>query len=105
MAARVAAVGRWRCAWTSDARSPAAHPEAAATSRVATPLYQRAGIVFAKQVRIVMGQRPHQLEMQVVHHARAGREELLAKNRPRVIDPLAEGAVHVAARASGLHRR
>src|SRR4051812_33260782 len=103
MAARVAAVCCRRWARTSDARSAAAQPGAAASSSAASALHQRAGVVFAKEVRIVLGQSPHQLEMQVVHHTRASREELLVKRRARVVNPLPQGGVQVAAGAPGQH--
>src|SRR4051812_3481159 len=105
MAARVAAVGCWRCAETRVARSATAQPGDDASRSAARALHQGTGIVFAKEVHIVLGQCPHQLEMQIVHHTRASGEELLMKDCARVVDPLPQSVVKIATRASGLHGR
>src|SRR5689334_4170835 len=79
-AARLAGVGVCRYARTSAASSPAPQAGTAHQHRIAS-LHQRSGVVFAKQLRVLLSQGPHQLEMQVVDHARAGLEEALVKGR------------------------
>jgi hypothetical protein len=44
-----------------------------------TALNQRAGIIFAKQFHIVVGQCAHQFQMEIIHHAGTGSEEILAE--------------------------
>ena len=55
---------------------------AASTSR----LYQRAGVIFAKQVRIVVRQGSYQFHMDVVDHVGRLAEKFLPKDCARAID-------------------
>src|ERR1039458_740240 len=66
-------------------------------------LYQRARISAAEQVRIVIGYRSGQFQVQIIYHARAAREELRAKSLPRIVDGLAERFVKIAAATGRLH--
>src|ERR1035441_8124980 len=67
----------------------------------ASRLNQRAGIVFAKQVRIVMSQGPHQLHMEVVHHVGTRGEIRLSKGYARPIDTRAQCSVEIPLGAAG----
>jgi hypothetical protein len=53
---------------------------------------------------IVIGQSAHQLEMKVIHHARAIGKKSSPERLPRCVDSLLERAVQFAPRSARLHR-
>src|SRR5580692_11567059 len=95
-----AAVG----AFFADAAFVCGLPDAVSAARTSR-LNKRAGIIFAKQVRIVMCQGSHQLHMDVIHHAGTWGEIRLEKGYTRGIDARAQGSIEVSLGASRLHGR